>query len=240
MINKVTKYLAVALISMITTSVVAQIDPHFSQYYMYPLWLNPALTGAVDGNYRVSVIQRQQWGSITSPFTTSGISADMNTSQNMNFGINLLQQSLGEAGYKYTTGNLSVSYSGIHLGKEGYKVISFGMQGGFLGRQINLSEAQVNDQYQGGGYNSALPTNEMIVKPSASVFDMGAGAFYYDANPDKKVNLFAGFSAGHLTHPMIHSYRLITGQSFPFATLLMREQIFIYPKEPSWFLIYSL
>lgn len=30
-----------------------QVDPHFSQYYMYPHWLNPALTGAINGNYRV-------------------------------------------------------------------------------------------------------------------------------------------------------------------------------------------
>jgi len=25
----------------------AQVDPHFSQYYVYPMWLNPALTGAI-------------------------------------------------------------------------------------------------------------------------------------------------------------------------------------------------
>ena len=201
MTNKITKFLVVVLISLVTTSVVAQIDPHFSQYYMYPLWLNPALTGAVDGNYRVSVEQRQQWGSIATPFVTTGLSADMTTTKNINFGVNVLQQTAGDAGYKYTTGDLSISYSGIRFGREGDKVVTFGMQGGFLGRQISLSNAQVNDQYQGGVYNPNSATNEAIVKPSASSFDMGAGVFYYDADPDKKVNLFAGFAAGHLTQP---------------------------------------
>ena len=196
MISKAKKYLFVAVFSLLTSAVVAQVDPHFSQYYMYPLWLNPALTGAVDGNYRVSVIQRQQWGSIVTPFTTTAISADMTTNKNINFGLNLLQQTSGDVGYKYSTGNLSVSYSGVHLGREGYKVISFGMQGGILGRSINLAEAQVNDQYQNSG-----SVDLSSIKPSASAFDMGAGVFYYDADPNKKVNLFAGFSAGHLTQP---------------------------------------
>ena len=195
MISKVKKYMAVALFTMFTTAAVAQIDPHFSQYYVYPLWLNPALTGTFDGNYRVSAIDRQQWGSITTPFSTIGLSADMTTKKNLNFGINLLQQNSGDVGFKYTTGSLSVSYSGIRFGREGEKVVSFGMQGGFLGRSIDLSDVQVNDQYQGGAYDAA------IIKPSAYSFDMGAGAFYYDADPDKKVNLFAGFAAGHLTQP---------------------------------------
>jgi hypothetical protein len=43
---------------------------------MYPSFLNPALTGAFDGDYRVSGIYRTQWGNITSPFSTPGVSAD--------------------------------------------------------------------------------------------------------------------------------------------------------------------
>ena len=45
-------------------SIKAQVDPHFSQYYVYPAWLNPALTGAFDGDYRIAGIYRSQWGNI--------------------------------------------------------------------------------------------------------------------------------------------------------------------------------
>ena len=33
----------------------AQADPHFSQFYAYPFWLNPGLTGVMDGG--VSALQ---------------------------------------------------------------------------------------------------------------------------------------------------------------------------------------
>ena len=55
----------------------AQVDPHFSQYYVYPSWLNPALTGAIDGDYRVSAIYRNQWGNIANGFSTIGLSGDL-------------------------------------------------------------------------------------------------------------------------------------------------------------------
>ena len=196
--NRLIKYLTVVLISLFTTSVVAQIDPHFSQYYMNPLWLNPALTGVFDGNYRVSVVQRQQWANIA-PFTTSGLSADMTTEKNLNLGVNFLQQSAGDVGYKYTTGSLSLSYSGIRLGRSGDKMITFGMQAGFLGRSINVADIQVNEQYQNGLVVGQADISK--IKPSVSTFDLAAGVFYFDADPDKKVNLFGGFSAGHLTQP---------------------------------------
>ena len=62
-----------------TSKVNAQVDPHFTQYYVYPAWLNPALTGAFDGQYRVSGIYRSQWGNISSPFTTPGFSLEYTT-----------------------------------------------------------------------------------------------------------------------------------------------------------------
>ncbi len=40
------------------TIVHAQVDPHFSQYFIQPMSLNPALTGAIEGDYRVSAVWR--------------------------------------------------------------------------------------------------------------------------------------------------------------------------------------
>ena len=51
------KILQTTLLAALTvasvTNAAAQVDPHFSQYYVYPSWLNPALTGAFDGRYSV-------------------------------------------------------------------------------------------------------------------------------------------------------------------------------------------
>lgn len=193
--------LSVLLFSLMCFKSFAQVDPHFSQYYMYPLWLNPALTGAIDGNYRVSVIDRKQWGNISNGFSTIGFSADMTTDKNLSFGLNLLQQKAGTLGYKYNNDQLSIAYSGIRLGRDGAKVITFALQGGIIGRRFDFSSAQVNDQYQNNTYNPAIPLDENSTKPSATSFDMSTGVVYYDGDVDKKANLFAGFSAAHITQP---------------------------------------
>ena len=65
----------------------AQVDPHFTQYYVYPSWLNPALTGSFDGDYRVSGIYRSQWGNISKPFRTVGLGGEFVTNNNVNIGI---------------------------------------------------------------------------------------------------------------------------------------------------------
>src|SRR6187402_2597459 len=98
----------------------AQSDPHFTQYYVYPSWLNPALTGAFDGAYRVSGIYRTQWGNISSPYSTAGISADFTTNKDMNFGVAILNQTAGDGGYKYTTGYVNLAYTGVRFGKMEY------------------------------------------------------------------------------------------------------------------------
>jgi hypothetical protein len=46
----------------------AQTDPHFTQNYTYPMYLNPALTGGSDGEYRISAIYRSKWGSVGNPY----------------------------------------------------------------------------------------------------------------------------------------------------------------------------
>ena len=113
-------------------SVNAQVDPHFTQYYVYPSWLNPALTGIFDGDVRVSGIYRNQWGNISSPFSTPGVSLDFNSSKNMNFGVSALQQKAGDGGYTYTTAYGSFSYTGVKFGKNDHKRMAFGLQLGMI------------------------------------------------------------------------------------------------------------
>ena len=61
----ISKFILTAIaFCIVSKASVAQIDPHFSQYYAYPLLLNPALTGVVDGDYRVSINAKKQWDQI--------------------------------------------------------------------------------------------------------------------------------------------------------------------------------
>ncbi|MBN9296663.1 MAG: PorP/SprF family type IX secretion system membrane protein [Filimonas sp.] len=180
----------------------AQVDPHFSQYYAYPLWLNPAMTGAIDGDYRVSANYRNQWGNISNPFSTIGISADMVTNKSLNFGVNLLNQSAGDGGYNYFNGSASVAYTGLRFGPQGYKHIVFGLQAGAISTRFDPTKLKYGDQWNPiTGYDPSNPTSEALARTSATVFDAGAGVMYFDGEPDKVANLFVGFSASHLTRP---------------------------------------
>lgn len=193
--------LAIVAGFMLKTAV-AQVDPHFSQYYVYPAWLNPALTGAFDGDYRISGIYRNQWGNISSPFSTFGISGEINTSKNVNLGVSVLSQKAGDGGYNYTTAYGNVSYTGVRWGRNETKRLVFGIQAGIIQRGFDRSKLTFGDQWNPVfGYNPGTASSEVLSKTRATAFDVGAGVMYFDAEPGKKTNLFAGFSASHLTKP---------------------------------------
>ncbi len=74
--NRLTKPAILIFLSLTALQQVKAQDPHYTQYYVYPSWLNPALTGVFDGSTRVSAIYRNQWGNISTPYNTPGVSAD--------------------------------------------------------------------------------------------------------------------------------------------------------------------
>lgn len=197
------KKIIIAITTLLSTSIVmAQVDPHFSQYYVYPSWLNPGLTGAIDGDYRVSAIYRSQWASIANGFSTAGLTADFTTNKNINFGGSILQQTAGNGGFTYTTAHASIAYTGIRFGAAGQQRLAIGFQAGMVQRRFNTAKFQLGDQwFSATGYNPNAPTTDVFANPTSTVLDIGAGIMYYDASPDKKANIFAGFSAAHLTQP---------------------------------------
>lgn len=177
----------------------SQTDPHFSQYYAYPLWLNPALTGAIDGNYRVTAMYRSQWGGISNPFATPGVSADIVTNKNVSLGLNIMNLRAGTIGYSYMTGYATMAYNGVRFG---YHQISMGMAFGAINRRFDPSKFRTGDRWNSyTGYDSDAGFAESLSKTSAIAFDAGVGAVYYDGTPGKKANLFGGVSAYHLTQP---------------------------------------
>jgi type IX secretion system PorP/SprF family membrane protein len=194
----------VALLIFIFSNILlyGQVDPHFSQYYVYPSYLNPAITGAFNGSVRVSGIFRNQWGSIANPFSTKGISADVSSDKNVNIGFGLLNQTAGNGGYSYSTSHLNLAYTGVKLGNQGYGRLVFGLQAGLIDRRFNRSRLSFGDQWNPvTGYSASNPTSDILLNNSSTSFDLGAGILFYDADPNKKVNVYFGGSASHLSRP---------------------------------------
>lgn len=190
---------------LFTTTVLqlkAQTDPHFTQNYTYPMYINPAMTGGSDGDYRVSSVYRTQWSGVTNPFRTVGLSADARTNRNIAVGANIMNQTAGDGGFNYTNAYASVAYTGVKLGADQNHRLVLALQAGIINRHVDPTKFKWGDQWNPiTGYNANNATTESFTRTSSTVFDAGAGALYYDATPDKKTNAFAGFSVFHITRP---------------------------------------
>jgi len=201
-VHKISFGLAVCASLTFSFQSVAQTDPHFTQNYTFPMYVNPALAGSSDGEYRVSTIYRTQWGSVSNPYRTVGLSFDTRTNKNIALGVNVLNQSAGDAGYNYLTSSISFAYTGIKFGNDLNHHIVLAVQPGILNRRVDQSKFKWGDQWNPiTGYNANNLTSESFARSSATTFDVGAGALYYDATPDKKSNIFGGFSLFHINKP---------------------------------------
>ncbi|MEX0636104.1 MAG: PorP/SprF family type IX secretion system membrane protein [Ferruginibacter sp.] len=201
--KKTFKMLLVALVcNVIVQKVAAQVDPHFTQYYVYPSWTNPALTGAFNGEYRVSGIYRTQWGNISSPYSTQGVSGEINTDKNMNYGVGIINQTAGDGGYRYTTAYGNLAFTGVRFGpNENHRVV-LALQAGVIQRRFDATKLTFGDQWNPvNGYNPGNPTADVLSNRNIASFDMGAGFLYFDATPGKKANFYGGYAASHLTKP---------------------------------------
>jgi hypothetical protein len=148
---------------LVMLKTVAQTDPHFTQNYTYPMYVNPALAGSSDGEYRASAIYRSQWGSISDPYRTMGISFDTRTNKNIALGVNLLNQSAGDGGFNYLNTYASFAYTGVKFGKENNHRIVLALQAGMINR------AWMNRNSNGANNGTRSPdiTHQIqLLKPS--------------------------------------------------------------------------
>jgi type IX secretion system PorP/SprF family membrane protein len=177
----------------------AQIDPHFSQYYIQPMSMNPAFTGAIDGDYRVSGIWRSQYGNT---LVTKGLSAEKTTNKNASFGFNLVNQGSNDGAYSFTNGYLTMAYSGVRFGKNSDHYLVMAMQIGFISRKFDITKMQFGSQWVSGvGFDPSNNSNEVFLHPQTTSFDAAAGIAYYDAAPNQTVSFFGGIAAYHITQP---------------------------------------
>lgn len=187
---------------LVSAAATAQTDPHFTQNYTYPMYLNPALAGSSDGEYRVSAVYRSQWGSISNPYRTMGVSFDTRTNKNIALGGNLLNQKAGDGGFSYLNANASIAYTGVKLGADNNHRVVLALQLGLINRRVDASKFKWGEQWNPiTGYNASNPTTESFATTSSTTFDAGAGALYYDATPGKKWNGFGGLAFYHINKP---------------------------------------
>ncbi len=183
-------------------------DIHFSQFYMSPLNLNPAMTGVMNCNSRFVANYRNQWASIlkSNAFTTYSASYDRKipVGRYDYFGIGgtLWGDVAGEADFKTLQARLSGSYSrrmGGNRDLAHYLVV--GADAGISQRSIDFLKLRFGSQHDGnGGFDPTRPSGETLARDNFTFADVSAGLLWFTVL-NKYNSFFAGAAFHHLNNP---------------------------------------
>ncbi len=179
-INFIRLILSMGLLWWCTTSAKAQ-DVHYTQFYHAPLVLNPAMTGHIEGTYRLNFMYRTQWAAVStsgSIYNTPSASFDLNvgkqTARN-SFGIGAVVLNDKTAGG--LTNLTTLAGAAYHWGIESTEThyLSVGVQAGIIQKRIDFSKLIFGDQFDGDLFNPSQPTNEQFANTSVTNTDMRLG-----------------------------------------------------------------
>src|SRR5947208_7152692 len=159
-------------------------DPNFSQFFVSPLTLNPALTGKFDGAFRVAGNYRNQWPTINNAFTTATVSVDGAILKNRipefdQFGVGIMAFS-DKSGNGVLQNNYLALSTAYHkaLDENGYNQIGLGFQGTYVNKRLDVTKVKFEDQLTANGFTGV--TSELFSQEDLNVsyFDMNLGFLY--------------------------------------------------------------
>lgn len=190
-------YLPVLLFVFIANSITSQ-DIHWSQFNDNQLFQNPAHAGHFDGDYRFVGNYRDQWRSVTVPFSTFSMSADAKF-KNIGFGINMFNDQAGDGKFRTVELQGNISYA-IKLTGDSTHVIRPGINFGMNHRQVNWDELYFDTQYNGYVFDPSAPTFENYQSSRKTNMSLGAG-LVYEWYRDNRFKVLAGVGAFNLNRP---------------------------------------
>ena len=189
-------------------------DKHFTQFYATPLTLNPALTGAFNGSYRVGGTYRDQWrNALDDPYVTFETAIDVRFPLKLDprfkdaFAVGLLFYSDKVSSIDFNTNQIALS-GAFHksLDHDNKQYLSAGFQVGIAQRNVNYENLTFGDQFNsvvGFEFQTAedLPENNF----SFSDFNIGLN---YAITPKKGLSFFVGAAMHHVFEPQVTFYPL--------------------------------
>ena len=182
-------------------------DPNFSQFFISPLTLNPALTGKFNGNLRVAGNHRNQWPAFERAFVTSTLSVDfpvmasrLSETDTWGVGIMALTDKTADGILTANFASITTAYHKA-LDEDGLNQLGIGFQGTFGGRRLDGRRLNFEDELdlQGTWTNTSdEPINNAQV--NVNYFDFSAGVLY-NGSTNGYNNYYAGVSVYHINRP---------------------------------------
>ncbi|MCF8244965.1 MAG: PorP/SprF family type IX secretion system membrane protein [Saprospiraceae bacterium] len=196
-------------------------DRLFSQFYASPLTLNPALTGAFEGKFRVSSIYRDQWRqALDEPYQTFSSALDLRWRMGKDksrhkdhaaVGVMFFQDKAGAVNFSTTQISISGAYHKA-LDIRSTQFLSLGFQAGIVQRNLNFGNITFEDQFNGTtGYSD--PSQERLPENNFSFGDFSVGLNYAYAPRSSKFRFFIGGAIHHFQNPTVSFYHKTDSES---------------------------
>ena len=176
-------------------------DLHLSQFNTSNLLLNPAYTGAYDGDFRATLNHRNQWRQLPSALVTSLLSLEKRFSfgyHNVSFGALIADDNVSELALRSNRVILSAAYEkffGDHL-------ITGGIQTGITLRRTDFGIQTFPDQWNRaiGIFDQNINSGESGLSETNAFLNLNLG-FSYTKHLTNKLKFTAGYAAFNLNRP---------------------------------------
>ena len=137
---------------------------HFTQEYLTPVAINPALTGSYYGTFRVNgVVRDQDWAVASAGNEYRSVNASAEYNIDIAFrkqdwtsvGLNIASLGAGAGNFNRTEYFVNAAYH-LSLDKKAYSVLSFGLNFGNISNTINNNGELIDEQFLLTGDNSII------------------------------------------------------------------------------------
>jgi len=173
-------------------------DVHWSQFNDNQLFQNPGQAGHFDGDYRFIANYRDQWRSVTVPFSTFSLSAD---AKFKDYGVGLLISNDQAGDGKFRTVEIQGNFSRLFkITNDSVHTIRPGINFGMNHRQINWDALYFDSQYNGYIFNPAAATNETYQNDRKTNLSIGLGSLY-EWRKNERFKVLSGFGIYNLNRP---------------------------------------
>lgn len=207
-------------------------DIHFSQFFHIPSYTNPSFNGLRPGLSRVSLIAKNQWTSVQSPYQTALLNFDNSWrikagDQNYFSTTAILYYDVaGDASFSTTQLSPSISYN-IGLDRNLNTIFSIGFQPGIIQRSLDVSKLYFDTQYDGYKFDPSLPTGEVIDLQTKVSADFGFGMHLIHFF-SQSTHLRAGYFYSHVNEAVISMKNDNKVRLSPKQTFNAEARVFVF------------
>ena len=189
-------------------------DIHFSQFFETPLLRNPALAGIFTGDFRLQMVYRDQWRSVTDGYKTGSLNGEYKfpigkANDFLTLGGQFLFDRAGTAALTQISILPVLNYH-KSLSGDRNRYLSLGFMGGVVNRNFDRSKITTDNTYTGG------TDGEPVIVPNYTYLDGSVGMSYNsNLTPDPEDNFYLGVAYHHFTKPKNSFFRDPTIQLNP-------------------------